>query len=117
MDELSTLGPTQVAELREGRVHVSVLDPETLGVVAPAPEAIAGGTPPENARVTLRVLQGEPGPARDLVVLNAGAALVAAELAEDLREGMALASRAIDSGAAYEKLEELRVHTRAEPGQ
>lgn len=117
MDELSTLGPTQVGELRDGRVHVSVLDPAALGIAAPAPDAIAGGSPQQNAEVTLAVLRGEKGPARDLVVLNAGAALEVAELAGDLREGMALAGRAIDSGAAYEKLEELRVHTRAaQPG-
>ncbi|MDR7518370.1 MAG: anthranilate phosphoribosyltransferase [Armatimonadota bacterium] len=112
MDELSTLGPTQVAELRDGRVEVTMVDPASLDIVSPAPEAVAGGTPQHNAGVAHSVLRGEPGPARDLVVLNAGAALVVGELAEDLREGMALAARAIDSGAAYEKLEELRVTTR-----
>jgi anthranilate phosphoribosyltransferase len=113
MDELSTLGPTQVAELRDGTVSTYAVEPEALGVRPPSTEAIAGGTPQQNAEVTLAVLRGEPGPARDLVVLNAGAALVAAELAGDLREGMALAARALDSGAAYEKLEALRVLTRA----
>jgi anthranilate phosphoribosyltransferase len=113
MDEISTLGPTQVAELRDGRVQVRMVEPETLGVARPSPDAIAGGTPQQNAEVTLAVLRGERGPARDLVVANAGAALVAGELAEDLRDGMDLAARAIDSGAAYEKLEELRVTTRA----
>jgi anthranilate phosphoribosyltransferase len=113
MDELSTLGPTQVAELREGGVDVYVVDPAALGLTPPAPGAIAGGTPQQNAEVVLAVLRGAPGPARDLVVLNAGAALVAGELAGDLREGMALAGRTIDAGAAYEKLEALRVHTRA----
>jgi anthranilate phosphoribosyltransferase len=113
MDEISTLGPTQIAELRDGRVHVHMTDPAALGVSAPSPDAVAGGTPQQNAEVTLRVLRGETGPARDLVVVNAGAALVAAELAEDLRDGAGLAARAIDSGAAYEKLEELRVATRA----
>jgi anthranilate phosphoribosyltransferase len=113
MDEISTLGPTQIAELRDGRVHVRVVEPGSLGVTPPPPDAIAGGTPRQNAEVTLEVLRGEPGPARDLVVVNAGAALVAAELAEDLRDGIHLAARAIDSGAAREKLEELRVTTRA----
>jgi anthranilate phosphoribosyltransferase len=112
MDEVSTFGPTQVAELRDGRVQVRMLEPSGLGITPPAPGAVAGGTPQQNALVTLAVLRGEPGPARDLVVVNAGAALVAAELAEDFREGMALAAHAIDSGAAHEKLEELRVHTR-----
>jgi anthranilate phosphoribosyltransferase len=113
MDEISTLGPTQIAELRDGRVAVKVIEPASLGIAPPSPEAIAGGTPQQNAEVSLRVLRGEQGPARDLVVTNAGAALVVAELAETLREGMDLAGRAIDSGAAYEKLEELRVTTRA----
>lgn len=113
MDEMSTLGKTKVAELREGRVSVSSVDPTALGVKAPAPEAIAGGTPQQNAEVTTKVLRGEPGPARDIVLLNAAAALVAGELAEDLRDGMKLAARAIDSGAASEKLEALRVATRA----
>ncbi len=113
MDEVSTLGPTQIAELRDGRVSETVLDPSSLGIAAPPPEAIAGGTPQQNAEVTLAVLRGEAGPARDLVALNAAAALVAAELAGDLADGLALAARSIDSGAAYEKLEALRALTRA----
>ncbi|MDR7417318.1 MAG: anthranilate phosphoribosyltransferase [Armatimonadota bacterium] len=113
MDEISTLGPTQIAELRDGRVSVKVIEPASLGMTPPPPEAIAGGTPQQNAEVALKVLRGERGPARDLVVANAGAALVAAELAENLEEGMDLAGRAIDSGAAHEKLDELRVTTRA----
>jgi anthranilate phosphoribosyltransferase len=113
MDEMSTLGKTKVAELREGRISVSSVDSTSLGIKAPAPEAIAGGTPQQNAEVTTKVLRGEPGPARDIVLLNAAAALVAGELAEDLRDAMKLAARAIDSGAAYEKLEALRVATRA----
>jgi anthranilate phosphoribosyltransferase len=113
MDEMSTLGPTQVADLRDGRVHVTVIEPAALKMDSPPPEAIAGGTPQQNAEVTLSVLRGQPGPARDLVVLNAGAALVAAELVGDVHEGMALASRAIDTGAAYEKLEQLRLQTKA----
>jgi len=112
MDEMSTLGPTQVAELRDGRVKVSVVDPESLKIDSPAPQAIAGGSPQQNAEVTVAVLRGERGPARDIVVLNAAGALVAAELVEDLPGGMALAKRSIDSGAAHEKLEALRVHTR-----
>jgi anthranilate phosphoribosyltransferase len=113
MDEISTMGPTLIGELRDGRVQVWTLEPSSVGLTPPPPEAIAGGTPQQNAEVTLRVLRGEPGPARDLVVLNAAGALVAAELADDIPEGMALARRAIDSGAAYEKLDALRVLTRA----
>ena len=112
MDEMSTLGPTQVAELRDGRVRVTVIEPSALKISSPPPEAVAGGTPQQNAEITVSVLRGQQGPARDLVVLNSGAALVAAELADDLAEGMVLAARAIDSGAAYEKLEQLRVQTK-----
>src|SRR3990172_2652881 len=97
MDEMSTLGPTQVAELRDGRVRVTVIEPSALKISSPPPEAVAGGTPQQNAEITGSVLRGQQGPARDLVVLNSGAALVAAELADDLVEGMALAARAIDS--------------------
>ncbi|MGH7418278.1 MAG: anthranilate phosphoribosyltransferase [Candidatus Rokuibacteriota bacterium] len=113
MDEVSTLGPTQTAELRDGRVRLSVIEPATLNLASPPPEAIAGGTPQQNAETTLSVLRGDAGPARDLVAVNAAAALVAAELADDLAEGIALAGRAIDSRAAYEKLEQLRVQTKA----
>ncbi len=117
MDEVTTMGKTQMAEMRDGRVYVTSVEPASLGITPPPPEAIAGGTPQQNAEVTTGVLRGQLGPARDLVVLNAAAALVVAELAEDLPEGMALAGRSIDSGAAYEKLEELRVHTRVDAGR
>jgi anthranilate phosphoribosyltransferase len=114
MDEVSTLGPTRVAEARDGRVRTYTVEPDSLGLPRPAPEAIAGGAPEENARITEAVLRGERGAPRDLVLLNAAAGLVAADLAEDLREGLALAARAVDSGAAYERLEALRARTRAE---
>ncbi len=114
MDELSTLGPTRVSEVRDGRVRSYTLEPQSFGIASPDPVALAGGAPDENARITEMVLHGEPGPARDIILLNAAAALQVAGLAEDLREGMALAARAIDSGAAHERLEGLRVRTRAE---
>jgi anthranilate phosphoribosyltransferase len=113
MDEITTMGSTQIAELRDGRVKVTNFDASSVGISAPSPDQISGGTPQRNAEIATAILRGEAGPRRDLVVLNAGAALVAGELAEDIREGIGLAARAIDSGAAYEKLGELRVHTRA----
>lgn len=112
MDEVSTLAPTRISEVRDGSVRTYTLDPTTLGISPPAAQALAGGSPEENARTTEAVLRGEPGPARDIILLNAAAALQVAGLAGDLREGMALAARAIDSGAAYERLEGLRVRTR-----
>jgi anthranilate phosphoribosyltransferase len=113
LDEISTVGPTQVSELHGGQVRTFTLTPDTLGLPQSAPEAIAGGTPADNAAVTTAVLRGDAGPHRDIVLANAAAALVAADIAEDWRGGVELARRAIDSGAAYEKLEALRVHTRA----
>ncbi len=113
IDELSTVGPTQVSELRDGRVRTRQVTPEELGLERASADAIAGGSPQENAAITTAVLQGEGGPRREIVLANAAAALLTAELADDWRDGLALARRAIDSGAAYEKLEALRAHTRA----
>lgn len=116
MDELSTLGPTRVCEVASGSVRTYTVDPGELGLAPPPVGALAGGAPEENARITEAVLRGEPGPPREIVLLNAAAALLVADLAGDLREGMALAARAIDSGAAYERLEGLRVRTRVAEG-
>ncbi len=113
IDELSTVGPTRISELRDGDVRTRQLTPEEVGLERASPEAIAGGRPEENAAITTAVLRGEVGPRRDIVLMNAAAALMTAELADDWRDGLALARRAIDSGAAYEKLEALRAHTRA----
>ncbi len=113
IDEVSTVGPTRISELRGGRVRTSTITPEDLGLPQAAASAIAGGRPEENAAITTAVLQGERGPRRDIVVANAAAALMAAELASTWGEGVQLAQRALDSGAAYEKLEALRAHTKA----
>lgn len=113
IDEVSTVGPTRISELREGRVRTSTITPEDLGLPQGPAAAIAGGRPEENAAITTAVLQGERSPRRDIVVANAAAALMAAELAATWAEGIQLAQRAIDSGAAYEKLEALRAHTKA----
>lgn len=113
IDEVSTVGPTRISELRGGRVRTSTITPEDLGLPQAAAAAIAGGRPEENAAITTAVLQGERGPRRDIVVANAAAALMAAELASTWGEGVQLAQRALDSGAAYEKLEALRAHTKA----
>jgi len=113
IDEVSTLGPTRISELLDGRVRTREIEPEALGFERTSPDAIAGSTPTENAAITTAVLRGESGPRRDIVLANAAAALVTAELADDWQDGAALARRAIDSGAAYEKLEALRAHTKA----
>jgi anthranilate phosphoribosyltransferase len=101
-----------VSELRDGRVRTYVLNPLSFFPELCEPEDLAGGDPQTNARILRGVLCGEPGPARDIALLNAGAAIAAGERAEDVREGMELARRAIDSGAALAKLEALVSLTR-----
>ena len=113
LDEVSTVGATQVSELRNGSVRTYTITPEELGLPQASAESIAGGRPDENAAITTAVLRGEDGPRQEIVLANAAAALVAAEIAGDWRDGVQLARRAIASGAAYEKLEALRAHTRA----
>lgn len=113
IDEVSTVGPTQVSELRNGDIRTYTMTPEDFGLAKSTAGAIVGGKPHENAVITTTILRGEPGPPQDIVLANAAAALVAAEIADDWREGVELARRAIASGAAYEKLEALRAHTRA----
>jgi anthranilate phosphoribosyltransferase len=107
IDELATSGPSQVVELRGGEIRRWVLDPVALGL-PPAPlEALRGGSAPENAAVISELLKGERGPRRDVVTLNAAAALVAAELVADVAEGLEKAGAALDSGAAAAVLERL----------
>jgi anthranilate phosphoribosyltransferase len=107
IDELATSGPSQVVELRAGEISRWVLDPAALGLPSAPLEALKGGSAPENAAVITALLDGERGPRRDVVALNAGAALVAADLAGDLVEGLAQAGAALDSGAAAGVLEGL----------
>jgi len=113
IDEVSTVGPTQVSELRNGSVRTYTITPDDLGLRTTDPEQISGGKPDENAAITTAVLRGEAGPRQEIVLANAAATLVAAGIADDWRGGVELGRRAIASGAAYEKLEALRAHTRA----
>jgi len=107
LDELSTAGPSQVVELVSGEIRRAVVNPAELGL-EPAPvEAIRGGTAEANAATIRSVLEGERGPRRDIVLLNAAAGLVAADRAADLKEGLVGAAGAVDSGAAALALERL----------
>jgi anthranilate phosphoribosyltransferase len=107
LDEIGVSGETRVVEVAGGRTEEWFVSPQELGV-EPAPlDRIAGGSPVENAGVVRRVLEGEGGPARAVVALNAGAAILAAGAAADLAEGVARAREAIDSGAARQVLERL----------
>jgi anthranilate phosphoribosyltransferase len=107
LDEITVTGPTFAVELRDGRLADQTIEPEALGIPLAKPADLRGGDAAENAALVRRVLAGEPGPRRDVVVLNAGAALVVAEAARDLPEGLALARRSIDSGAAAARLDAL----------
>ena len=107
LDEIALSGETLAAEVRNGQVRRLTLTPEEFGVSRAPQDLILGGSAKENAARIRRVLEGERGAARDIVVANAAAALVAAGAASGFREGAALADDAIENGAAQEKLREL----------
>lgn len=108
LDELSLLGPTSVADVKDGKIEYKELTPEDFGLKRCRIEDIAGGTPEENAATIRRIFSGEDtGPRRDYLALNAGGALYTAGKAETLRDGVQLAFELIDSGAAQRKLDEL----------
>jgi anthranilate phosphoribosyltransferase len=109
LDDITTTTTTRVSELQNGTVKTYTLDPTTLGIPRAAPEALLGGAPEENAEIIVNMLKGEKGPKRDIVVLNAGAAIVASGKVDSLDAGIGLASESIDSGAALAKLEELKL--------
>lgn len=111
LDELSTTAPTHVAEVRGGPVREYVLRAEELGLRPARLADLQGGDAATNARLIRAVLAGEPGPRRDIVALNAAAALRAAGLAADWPEALARAQAAIASGAARAKLEEVVAFT------
>ena len=112
LDEISTTAPTQVSEVVDGKILSYLIDPAEYGLPIAALEDISGGTPEQNADIVLGILSGKQGARRDLVLLNAAAALVVADKAENIREGMILAAKSIDSGAAQAKLERMRELTR-----
>jgi anthranilate phosphoribosyltransferase len=105
LDELSVSGPTHVVELRGGRLETSVVTAEAVGLRSWPQDSVAAGTPATNAAIARRVLAGDPGGERDLTVLNAAAAIYVGDGAGSIEEGVAVAERAIDSGAAAEVME------------
>lgn len=108
LDEITTTGVTRVAEVRNGQVTCYTITPEELGLRRAQLSELAGGGPEENAAAMHRVFAGDLGPLADVTVLNAGAALYVAGLASSIGEGIGKAREALASGAAAEKLEELR---------
>lgn len=113
IDEISISGETQVSHLKDGTVTTFRIRPEDAGLQTADQRAMSGGDAQENAAIVRSILKGESGPRRDVVLLNASAALVVAGLASDLKEGVAMAADAIDSGRAHEKLEALIDFTRS----
>jgi anthranilate phosphoribosyltransferase len=112
LDEISVCAPTRVSELKDGRIGTFDLLPEQFFGDLADPASMQGGDPVENADITRRILSGEKGPRRNVVVLNAAAALVAADKAANFHEGIKQAEAAIDTGAATDKLEQLVEYTR-----
>ena len=117
LDELTTTTTSTVVDVDDGRTRTYDVDPAGLGFELAAGDALRGGDPPTNAEAARRVLSGEAGAHRDIVVLNAAAGLVAAGVADDTAAGIPLAVSAIDEGAAAEVLERLIVTSRAHADQ
>ena len=107
VDEISVAERTRVIEVAEGTTKEWFVAPEDLGITRVGLDSIAGGSPEDNAATVQSVLGGDPGPAREVVCLNAGAAIVAAGVAHDLAAGLERAREALDSGAAKGVLERL----------
>jgi anthranilate phosphoribosyltransferase len=104
LDEITITGPTRVGEVRDGRVHTYEVTPEECGLPRATLDDIAGGDAVLNASLIRDMLAGKKSARRDVVLLNAAAALVAASRADHLRDAVPLAAKAIDSGAAASKL-------------
>lgn len=107
MDEITITGPTRIAEVREGQLRTYEVTPEEFGLRRARLTEIEGGDAAANAAIIRRILAGEKSPRRDVVLLNAAAALVAAGRSDHLKDALTIAERSIDSGAAASKLETL----------
>ena len=107
LDEISNTGDSQISEVREGLVRTFTVRPEEFGLARASIADLRGGDREQNAQIIRALLEGEPGARRDIVLMNAAAALVAGGRARDLKEGVGLAGRSIDGGAAGAKLQAL----------
>lgn len=107
LDEISVCAPTRISEIKDGLIKTYDVTPEQLLGRKASAEALVGGTPEENAEITLSILKGEIGARRDIVTVNAGAALVAAGTADNFIHGISLAEKSIDSGEALSLLKKL----------
>ena len=111
-DEISICGPTRISHLKDGEVKTFEMTPEEYGFKRAVTEEIRGGNAQENARIVRKILDGEKGPKRDMVLLNAAAAFVVVGLDSNIKEGIIRARDALDSGRAREKLDGLISFTR-----
>ena len=116
LDELTTTGPSQVVEMKNGEISEFDVTPEQFGLEKVALANLKGGTPEDNAKALMALLKGDPGPYRDVTLLNAGAAIMIGGKCETVEEGIKLAEQSIDSGAALKAFETLK-HISNEQGQ
>ena len=107
LDEISTISESKISEVREGEVRTHVVQPEDFGIPRATLADLKGGDASTHAEIIRQILQGGKGPQRDVVVLNAGAAIAAGGGAHDIQEGIGAAVRSIESGTAWEKLEKM----------
>ena len=112
LDEISLTGPTAVSEGKKGRVASYTISPDDFGLKPVSPKDLLGGTPADNAKIILDIFRGRHNPKREIVLMNAAPALIAAGQANTLREAYEEAVKAVDGGAAYEKLEKLIAWTK-----
>ena len=115
MDEISTTGPSLVAELKDGHIETFEVTPEDAGLSRASIEDLRGGNAEENAEALRQLLEGVDGPYRDIVLLTSAAALVVADKATGLKDGVTQAAEAIDSGRAKGALEALVAISNEEP--
>ncbi len=113
MDELTTTGQSQIAELKDGHIQTFTLDAQDYGLTRARADELAGGTPEENAEAMRQLFAGAHGAYRDIVVLNSAAALVVADHAQDIAEGLHQADQALSSGAAAKVLDQLAALTQS----
>jgi len=112
VDELSISAPTTVVEVKDGQLERYTVTPEEVGLTRASADDVPGGDPRQNADTARQIYAGRPGAARDLAVLNAGAAIYAAGGADTLEQGVRAAEQAIDDGAASAALERFVARTR-----
>lgn len=108
LDEITTTTTSTVCEVKDGKINKYILDPVNFGIPIANIDDLAGGVPAENAKIILDILKGTKGPKRDIVIVNAGAALYVAKIVDSIEDGIKLANELVDSGKAFKKYEELK---------